>query len=84
VRLCLPTSRLRASVYRVPAETVEGEARKPALPVETVAVLLWVLACSLLRFGLFVFRGERVGIDPVLALAAAWASVYTLARLVRT
>jgi hypothetical protein len=47
-------------------------------------VLLWILGCALLRFGLFVCCGERFGADPVLALAAATAALYTLSRRWRT
>jgi hypothetical protein len=61
----------------VPAED-EGQTRLAA-PL-WAAGLAFVLGCSLLRFGIFVSRGEPLGVDPVLALAAAVVSAYTLAR----
>ncbi len=72
------------SPYRVPGEVPRPDAGSGA-PVEpsVVGILLFVLGCSLLRFGLFVFRSERFGVDPMLALATATVSAECLVRLLR-
>jgi hypothetical protein len=74
--------RLPSSPYRVPARKAGGAA-EPTLPADPVpiGVLAAVLACSLIRFGLFAFGPERAGLDPVLALVAAAASAYYLKKL---
>lgn len=73
----------RGAPYRVPGEVPPSEAPAPPARAgaETLGILTFVLGCSLLRFGLFVFRPERFGVDPALALAASAASAYTLARV---
>jgi len=77
--------RPRASPYRVPGEPVLGTGRRRERPIEpgVIGVLVAVLACSLMRFGLFVGRGEQHGSDGVLALAASAVSAYYLSRLLR-
>jgi hypothetical protein len=67
------------SPYRVPGHVAlsEAEARSSSEP-SLVGVLLFVLGCSLLRVGLFLFQPEHFGVDPMLALAVAAASGYYL------
>lgn len=72
----------RGSPYRVSSRDEPGPAEPRApLDVTTFGILLFVMACSLVRFGLFAFRPERLGLDPALALAASAASAYYLVRL---
>ena len=75
-------ARRRASPYRVSARegAGEGEPRARADGV-TVGILVFVFACSLVRFGLFAFGAERFGRDPLLALLASAASAYYLRSL---
>jgi hypothetical protein len=78
------SGRAAASPYRRPGEVAPARsADAPAAPIEagTVVVVAFALACSLLRFGLFVLGPERLGADPLLALGALVVSAYCLARL---
>jgi hypothetical protein len=74
-----------ASPYRVPPKAVPGTGpeRPPRVEPSVAGVLFAVLGCSLVRFGLYVFRGERDGWDGILALAASALSAYYLCRLLR-
>jgi hypothetical protein len=74
--------RLPSSPYRVPAREAGGAA-EPAPPADPVplGILAAVLACSLIRFGLFAFGPERAGLDPLLALVAAASAAYYLKAL---
>ena len=72
----------RASPYRVPPVDAGESGAPPAQgDVSTLAVLLFVLGCSLLRLVLFAVGPERFGVDPALALAASAASAYHVSRL---
>ena len=83
MRLQIPTSPRPLSVYRIAADAGAGAQRWPTPRAETVGVLLWVLACSVLRLAFFVARGEHFGAGPALALAALCVTSYTLVRLRR-
>jgi hypothetical protein len=65
------------SPYRERAAPAKQRARRDHF---TLVVMLAVLGCSLARFALFAFGAERLGVDPVLALAASVASAYYLVR----
>jgi hypothetical protein len=81
----LSTSSRRSSIYRVPGETEPLPPRVSALP-EGAGILVWSLACALLRVGFFVVRGEHFGVDPAVAFVALGVtlhSLYSLARLPR-
>jgi hypothetical protein len=71
------------SPYRVPAMSAPEVAGAPRIDRTVLGVLIFVLGCSLLRFGLFVLHGERHGPDALLALAASCASAYYLRCLFR-
>ena len=74
-------SSARASPYRVSGRAAPSAGVPPPRVDRTVvAVLACVLGCSLLRFALFVFGPERLGVDPILALVASAVSAYDLAR----
>ena len=75
----------RASPYRTPPEPVPDAAdgRAPRVEPSVTLILLAVLACSLVRLGLFIFHGARQGPDGVLALAASATTAYYLCRLLR-
>ena len=72
-----------ASPYRRPGEVAPPLAG-PADRAEasTLGILVFVLVCAGIRFGLFAIRHEHVGVDPLLALAALGFSANCLARLV--
>jgi hypothetical protein len=71
----------RASPYRVSGRGApDAPAPPPRVDPAVVAILAFALGCSLLRLGLFVFRSERLGVDPILALVASAVSAYDLAR----
>ncbi len=78
-----PSRPSRASPYRVPGEAAPAPAagRERRVDPMVVAVMVFVLACSLLRFAFFVHGSGRQGPDGVLALAASSASAYYLFRL---
>ena len=75
----------RPSPYRVGAEVAPDPAVSPAPQVElgVAGALLFAWACASLRFVLFLAGPERLGVDPLLALAASATTAYYLARVLR-
>jgi hypothetical protein len=79
MRLARGSTSRAQSPYRTTDEVAPPGSESPVEP-SVVGVLLFVFGCSSLRVALFVCRADHFGVEPMLALGAAAAFAYHLAR----